>query len=1194
VSRETAGSKRGDQKGWSMARTLRLRHPAPGYRLVLFGPFTVYCDGIIVDTRSWQQTAVTLLKLLATARGWRRSRDELIDILWPESGTEAGSSSLRSALLVLRRGLGGELPSPILYQRGWMELNRAYDWEIDLQVFEEELRTPAEAPSRPSDLLALYRGAVLPEDRYDDWAAAIRDRTQHLWRDAVLRSVYPATERSEALAASECLTAVLETDPYDEEALRALLEALVLAGRRTEALQRYQLYAHQLRTEMELAPDPETLALADRIKVQTPQDSATEPDGAREEPGRAVSAPVGGFLGALPIGPLVGRREELERLLTAVDGVVGGRGHLVVLVGEAGVGKTRLAQEVMLALRDRGFLVAGGRCYEPRQTLPYYPFLDALTMAYESAPSTVRGQASRRWPPLASLLPDQLGQPPAPTIGFQDEQQRLFRAVTAFLVSVAESMPVALLLDDLHWADSASLDLLQHLARHARASSTLLLGTYRDIDLGPQHPLERALRDLNREGLLERLPVRRLNQEGTAALIAANVGQKTAPSEFSALVHRHTEGNPFFIREVLRALMERGDIHQTNGGWEYRGVEMIEVPESVRSTIAERVSRLSERAQGILHEASVLGQTFSFGAVQAMSVRAEEEIEGALGEATATGLVRETGGEGYSFNHALTQQTLYAELSGRRKRHLHLAAGEALERLAEGRRREQLAELAWHLLRGGQPARALPYSLLAGDAAEQVFAHAEAEQHYRTALELARELGDREHEAEVLEKLGGVLRIMAQHDHAVDLLMQAAEVYRAVGDREAEGRVEAEIGMAHFARGTSDEGSSRLQPRLLSLEGHVSLRVLCSLYEAQSQLFFGTSQYREHLESAERWVQAAQKTGDTGLLARARGRYGTALQALGRVEESIAVHEEAIALAEAAGETYALMYALNDLAEGYQMGGALDTAMVLRERHLEVTRQMGYEEETSLSLCGLAQTLVLLGEWAATLMRSQTSWFAAGPPLTLAELSLLEGDRDAAPRFLAEGMVIAERNKALMWIRLGQLTQAQLDLANGQPEAAVARLEPLVDRPGLEETLVTCLLPVLAEGRLELAHDPESLQQAAGTVDQALRRARAQNNRVQLVHALRVHGMLLAGNGHVEEAENAFQEAISLASSMPYPYAEARTLYEYSMLSRAQGEHLQAQAQLREALTIFTALGARSQIERTAQALVAMSPEVAG
>jgi predicted ATPase len=527
---------------------------------------------------------------------------------------------------------------------------------------------------------------------------------------------------------------------------------------------------------------------------------------------------------------LVGRQEELGRILIAVDAVAEGSGQLVLLAGEPGVGKTRLAQEVMLALRDRGFLVASGRCYEPQQTVPYYPFLEALTVAYELSPAAVRGQVSHRWPYLAYLLPDQLGQPPASSTGARDEQQRLFRAVTAFLVAVAESMPVALLVDDLHWVDSASLDLLQHLARHTRASPILLLGTHRHGEVGRQHPLERALGDMNREGLLERLSIRRLDQEGTAALIAATFGEHTVSSEFSALVHRYTEGNPFFTREVLRALVERGDIYQENGRWERRDVEEIEVPESVRSAVAERASRLSERAQEVVHEASVLGQIFRFDDLQAMSDRAEEEIEEALDEATAAGLVRETGRDEYSFNHVLTQQTLYVELSGRRKRRLHLAAGEALEGLAVGRRQERLPELARHFVKGGQPERALPCSLLAGDAAERVFAHADAERHYRTALELARELADREHEAEALEKLGGVLLFLARHDHALEVLEQAAEIYRTGGDREAEGRVDAKIGVAHFGRGTSEEGIARLQPRLLSLEGQVSPQVVCALY----------------------------------------------------------------------------------------------------------------------------------------------------------------------------------------------------------------------------------------------------------------------------------------------------------------------------------------------------------------------------
>ncbi|HEX8919271.1 MAG TPA: adenylate/guanylate cyclase domain-containing protein, partial [Chloroflexota bacterium] len=228
------------------------------------------------------------------------------------------------------------------------------------------------------------------------------------------------------------------------------------------------------------------------IQVTTELDQKHRPDGATAVVPADRPLPIGGFLGALPATPLVGRNEELRQILSAVDAVAGGSGRLFLLLGEPGVGKTRLVQEVTLQLRNREFLVTSGRCYEPQEVVPFYPFLEALATLYASAPSAIRDEVPQRWPTLGHLLPNRSMAEPSPAGESRGELERLFWAVTGFVQAIAEQQPVALLLDDLHWADSTSLALLQHLARHTRAYRVLLLGTYRDIEVTRQHPLERA------------------------------------------------------------------------------------------------------------------------------------------------------------------------------------------------------------------------------------------------------------------------------------------------------------------------------------------------------------------------------------------------------------------------------------------------------------------------------------------------------------------------------------------------------------------------------------------------------------------------------------------------------------------------------------------------------------------------------
>ncbi len=520
-----------------------------------------------------------------------------------------------------------------------------------------------------------------------------------------------------------------------------------------------------------------------------------------EHPSRGDRAAIeGGFLGAVPTARLVARGEELGRILDALKATEGGSGRLVLLAGEPGIGKTRLAQEASVHAWERRFLVAAGRCYEAQSGVPFYPFLEALSTLHEGAPPEVREAIPERWPYLARLLPDHFPSRIAGSSESREESQRLLRAVTGFVREVAAERPVALLLDDLHCADGASLDLLAHLSRHTRGDRVLLLGTYRDVEVGRRHPLRGTVGELGREQLVEKIGVRRLGPGETAALMSDRLDGTEVSGEFAGLVYGHTGGNPFFTVEVLKALIERGDLLRWEGRWVRKEIEDLSAPESVSEAISERVSRLNPKTQQILEEASVLGQVFGFEDLIAVAGLGEEEAEETLGEAEASGLVR-TVRDRHAFDHALTQQTLYARLSPARRKRLHRSAGEGLEKLGEKVRQKRAAEISRHFVQGGSPGRALPYALLAGDEAQGAFAPGEAKRHYRGALELAERVGDGPAASQALEKLGGVLATTVRYDEALAALERAADAYSTRNDPESAVRVEARIAQTHFRRG---------------------------------------------------------------------------------------------------------------------------------------------------------------------------------------------------------------------------------------------------------------------------------------------------------------------------------------------------------------------------------------------------------
>jgi len=660
--------------------------------------------------------------------------------------------------------------------------------------------------------------------------------------------------------------------------------------------------------------------------------------------------PVAGFLGALPSGPLVDRHRELDTVLSMVDAVVGGQGQALFLAGEPGAGKTRLGQEVTVHLKDRGFLIAAGRCYEPQQAVAYYPFLEILASAYASAPPAVRANASRRWPYLGLLLPEQLGTQSLPSSAHADEKLQLFQAVAGFFASITETIPVALLLDDLHWADNATVDLLQHLVRRTCTARLFLLGTYRDVEVQLHHPLRKALRDLNREHLVEQLLVRRLGQEDTAALMAVRLGERDVPADLAELVHRYTDGNPFFTEEVVRALIERGDVYRENHHWRRRAIEEIEVPESIRDAIGERAERLGDEAQEVLREASVLGQTFDFEDLQRMVERPEEQVEEALEKAMLAGLIREQGKEGYAFNHALTQQALYSDLTARRRRRLHLAAGAVLERRFGPGRKRRAAELAWHFLEANDTERALQYTLVAADEAFTVGAYAESRQHACTAVELARQIGDEEQELEALEWLQKCLYTLCQYREELDIANQALARAERKGDAaqvakwlNAIGRVcidlgELEQAKRHLDRGVGlveDAGDDKALEEVLNTLGLV-LFYLGEWESARSYLEIALSKCGSLPPDYKGWVHV-----DLAKISLAEGKWE---EAADHLRDACATDEHHL---------WALVYAQWLLAKLDLLGGDPDAAM---------RRLMPVRDDPHLSTEDLVEVLPILAE----------------------------------------------------------------------------------------------------------------------------------------------------------------------------------------------------------------------------------------
>jgi predicted ATPase len=427
--------------------------------------------------------------------------------------------------------------------------------------------------------------------------------------------------------------------------------------------------------------------------------------------------------------PLVGRDRELAILQSALDRAREHHGGAVILDGEPGIGKTRLAIELRARAQEAGVLVAGATCYESGWSPPYAPWSLAVG---EIGPEALEEQPGPRLNVLFEAMPDlreRTGERP-PTLSPEEERVRATDAVARLLLGVADRRPLLVVLDDLQWADPASLDVVAYLARFLTHAPLLVLGTYRTGDVDLEHPLARALGELDRHGACIRVPLGPLGDDDALALVE-RLADGISP-ELSAEIVRETSGHPFFITEVVRQLLdEGGDLSIP--------VE-LGARQSIRHAVATRLARLAPTTRRVLGLAAAFTRPFEFSVLAALTDVGEEELLSTLDEALHAQLLRSMGGERYEFSHALVRRTLYDEIGPSRRARLHRRIAQALERVHAGHELEHAGELAaqYHASSSLPGAvHGIRYALAAAEQARAASANEQAVASLRVARDLA-------------------------------------------------------------------------------------------------------------------------------------------------------------------------------------------------------------------------------------------------------------------------------------------------------------------------------------------------------------------------------------------------------------------------------------------------------------------------
>ena len=686
------------------------RTPMERLSLTLLGGFQARLDsGTVLRLRARQTAA--LLAYLALPCGMSHPRDKLASLLWGHLPQDEARNRLRQALFALRKTLG-PVAAPCLSVDGDTLVLDPAQVEVDVLLFE---RLVADGSLDSLERAAsLYRGELLQglaaqgphPSAFEEWLGGERERLKELALEALAKlvSVHRAAGAPErALGAA---LRILALDPIQEVAHRTAMRLQVHLGRRSAALRQYQACVNSLRRELNVEPEEETRELYRDIL--------------RRRPILVAGGPVprtGGCLeGATSSdeGPLIGRELEIERLRAWLATILSGSCQVALLVGETGVGKSRLVAKLVAEafvadaeLKPRSIRMLLGRCHEDEEILPFGPWIDAFRAGRLPQDRALLDELHPVWrAELARLLPE-LGGPEIPISLDPPDAARLFEGVRQLLACLINRSPVVLILEDLHWADEMSLRMIQFLAHRASGWPLLLMGTMREEELPDLPFLCQAVENLRSETHVEQMRVAPLSRRATFRLVRVLSGRTVSPAALDRVgeeVWRASDGNPFVVIEAIRALQQGIPLH---------GPGALALAERVRRVVIRRLDRLSEGARELAAVGAVIGRNFEFSLLQHAAGLDEAATAAGVEELVRRQVLVEVA-SGLDFVHERLRGVVYAELLGLRRRLLHRQVGEALEALHHGDHDQHSLAIAIHYREAGVWNKAAAYFVRGG------------------------------------------------------------------------------------------------------------------------------------------------------------------------------------------------------------------------------------------------------------------------------------------------------------------------------------------------------------------------------------------------------------------------------------------------------------------------------------------------
>jgi DNA-binding SARP family transcriptional activator len=1016
--------------------------------LSVLGGFTARVDDVAVTLPT--RKARALVAYLALAPQNSCDREKLSGVFWCETGKEQGLQSLRQTLFTIRKALPQNVAPVLVANARTVTLDPARI-RVDAVELESRLRDPT--LENLEQVAALYRGELLDgcslnEPVFEAWLTSERSRLCELIVSALDRLAELQAEAGAVESAIQTCLRLQRMDPWAEANTRALMRLYVKQGRRASALAHYQAFARALEKELGVLPERATRALYDDISAL----------------GDALPAPLATTATCManrPATRLIGRDAELASLRAALGAGWSHSAPIAVLVGEAGVGKTRLLDELAAHAIELGGRIVRGRAFESEQVLPFAVWVDALRAdgalvhgpAFDELPESWRAELSRLYPGGGAASVST----PSP-----NNVARLFEAITGLLGRAAERTPLLVLLDDLQWADDLSLRLLAFAARRRSARCRIFIAaTVRKEELARATFLPTLLRELSRERLSVTTEVRPLSEQDTRLLVRslARPDQALDEPDLFQQIWTVSEGNPFVVLESVRAVAE---------GTLGRGVSQLSVPERVREVVAGHVARLAPLERDLSAIASVIGRNFDFALLQVASGQDGVVVASAVEELVHAGVFREEEGTFY-FTHDRIREVVYAGLLVQRRTVLHGCVARALEALHGAEVDAVSSQLAFHYARANEPAAAVDYLTRFAENAARAFGLEEALVALSEASLLTERIPASERarwRVEIAVRKANCLGYLGRFAEIEPCLSQHQSSLEELNRLELTSQFHFWLGFTHSLVGDRAAAAHHIQ---LALDGAESCGDARTMRRAHALLSYELSYAGRFEQGLEHGFKATEKPagGEPEYVALGWMNVGCNYQCMGRLPPAIDAFAKAGEIARSAGipRVEALVLGLSGLAL-CQLGekeSALDTGRRAVATACDPVSTMATSSMLGhvLVACGLAdEALEILPDVVSMASRFGMRSSEAHAQISTAEAYLSKGDIETATRFAESGVAIARLAGERRNIGRALVVSARCAAPRGDYELAAVQLseaKAMLEAIGAGFDLGTCL-----------------------------------------------------------------------------------------------------------------------------------------